>query len=236
MIYIENKKRKIERIQDEYPTAIILDITSTSDAKYAKWLSPFYPHYNVPIPFTEGLKATCVEAVWQGLKVFEGQDVDFSTFKNDTMKGLKRTVRKYGKPIGHRKGAYGKELMNYFDARMQIYLPTYKWVLDNIPYVHDTVEKIKAKSAEQDIVLLDYNTNIDFRDTSKPLSHAGLVKLYIEDKYPSNNDFYTPMTLEEIDAKKEATKKEKSQRKTHAIKVKKEAYVANDELTLFPVD
>ena len=47
MIYIENKKRKIERIQDEYPTAIILDITSTSNANYAKWLSPFFPHNNI---------------------------------------------------------------------------------------------------------------------------------------------------------------------------------------------
>ena len=83
MIYIENKKRKLERIQAEYPNAIILDITSSSDANYAKWLSPFFPHYNIPIPFTEGLKATCVEAVWQGLKVFEGHDVDFRTFKND---------------------------------------------------------------------------------------------------------------------------------------------------------
>ena len=198
MIYIENKKRKIERIEAEYPGAIILDITSSSDTNYAKWLSPFFPHKNIPIPFTEGLKATCVEAVWQGLKVFEGQDVDFKTFKNDTMKDLKRTVRKFGKPLGHRKGAYGKELLNYFDARMQIYLPTYKWVLDNVPYVHSVVEKIADKSKEQDIVLLDYNTNIDFTDISKPLSHAGLVKLYIEGRYPSPGDTFVPMTEEVI--------------------------------------
>ena len=79
---------------------------------------------NIPIPFTDGLTATCVEAVWQGLKVFDGADVDFAAFRNDTMRDLKRTVRKYGMPKGHRKGAYGKELLGYFEARMLIYLPT----------------------------------------------------------------------------------------------------------------
>ena len=28
------------------------------------------------MPFSEGYTATCVEAIWQGLKVFEGADVD----------------------------------------------------------------------------------------------------------------------------------------------------------------
>lgn len=235
MIYIENKKRKIERIEAEYPGAIILDITSSSDTNYAKWLSPFFPHRNIPIPFTEGLTATCVEAVWQGLKVFESQDVDFRTFRNDTMKDLKRTVRKFGKPLGHRKGAYGKELLNYFDARMLIYLPTYKWVLDNVPYVHAVVEKIAEKSKEQDIVLLDYNTNIDFTDTSKPLSHAGLVKLYIEGRYPSPGDTFVPMTEEELAAKKEAVKLEKKQRRAIAKKGKNEQpHSSEKEGSLFP--
>jgi len=203
MIYIENKKRKIEKIKEEYPNAIILDITSNSETRYAKILSPFYPHGNIPIPFTDGLKATCVEAVWQGLKVFENAGVDFATFNNDTMRDLKRTVRKYGMPKGHSKGAYSKELLGYFEARMLIYLPTYKWVLDNIPEVHHVIERIKAQSKIQDIVLLDYNTNIDFRDVSKPLSHAGLVKLYIDGKYPNGIDGYQPMTQEEIDILKE---------------------------------
>ena len=180
MIYVVNKKRKLEKVKEDFPNAAILDITSTSNMRYAQILSPFYPHMNIPIPFTEGLTATCVEAVWQGLKVFDGADVDFATFRNDTMHDLKRTVRKYGMPKGHRKGAYGKELLGYFEARMLIYLPTYKWVLDNVPEVHHVVKRIKEQSKIQDIVLLDYNTNIDFRDASKPLSHAGLVKLYIE--------------------------------------------------------
>ena len=193
MIYVANKKRKIEGIKKEYPGAIILDITSTSDKWYSQILSPFYPHYNIPIPFTEGLTATCVEAVWQGLKVFKDSDVDFDTFKNDTMKSLKRTSRKYGTPLGHRKGAYGNDLLDYFQARALIYLPTYKYVLDNVKEVHSVILKIKDKAQYTDIVLLDYNTNIDVYDTKKPISHAGLVKLYIEGCYPTAEEMFEQM-------------------------------------------
>lgn len=224
MIYIVNKKRKLEKIKEEFPCAVILDITSTSSMRYAQILSPFYPHMNIPIPFTEGLTATCVEAVWQGLKVFESADVDFATFRNDTMRDLKRTVRKYGMPKGHRKGAYGSELLGYFEARMLIYLPTYKWVLDNVPEVHHVVERIKEQNEIQDIVFLDYNTNIDFRDASKPLSHAGLVKLYIEGKYPNGLDDYKPMTKEELEEKK---LRDKEQRK----EIKKKAKAHKEELS-----
>lgn len=220
MIYVVNKKRKLENVKEEFPNAVILDITSTSDMRYAQILSPFYPHMNIPIPFTDGLTATCVEAVWQGLKVFEGADVDFATFRNNTMRDLKRTVRKYGMPKGHRKGAYGTELLGYFDARMLIYLPTYKWVLDNVSEVHRVVGRIKEQSKIQDIVFLDYNTNIDFRDVSKPLSHAGLVKLYIEGNYPEGLDGYTPMSKEELELKKIRDKEQKKEIKRKA-KVKK---------------
>lgn len=209
MVYIENKKRKLDRIKEQYPDADILDITSSSTTRYAQMLSPFYPHGNVPIPFSHGMTATCVEAVWQGLKVFQTVDVDFDTFKNDTMKGLKRTVRRFGKPLGHRKGVNGNELLSYFDARMLIYLPTYKWVLDNVPEVHNIVSRIAERAKEHDIVFLDYNTNIEFQDISSPLSHAGLVKLYIEGRYPKEGDKYEPLTPEEAKERKKVLKEQK---------------------------
>lgn len=181
-IYVANKKSKLENIQKRFPFALILDITSTSEYGGLRVLSPFYPHGNIPIPGMPNRKATCVEAVWQGLKVFEGCGVDYATFDNDTMKDIKRSVRKYGKPLGHK---YGDKLLNYEDARWLIYLPTYLYVLENEPTVRNTLEKIKEKLKDCDIVFLDYNTNCDLLDYSKPLSHAGLVKLYLEGKYPS---------------------------------------------------
>ena len=193
MIYIESKRRKLENIEKEYPGADILDITSASKKRYAQILSPFYPHMNIPIPFSPGFYATCVEAIWQGLKVFQNADVDFEMFNNATMKNLKRTVRRYGKPLGHRKGVYGTELLDYYTARRLIYLPTYRWVLENVEEVKNVIAKLKERNLTHDIVLLDYNTNEDFRNLSSPLSHAALVKLYIEGKYPNSDETYQPI-------------------------------------------
>ena len=105
MIQIESKRKKRENILKKYPDAIIADVTSHAEDDLIK-LSPFYPHGGIPVPFSEGVTATCVEAVWQGLKVFESADVDMKMFKNESMKNIKRTVRKFGKPLGHRKGVY----------------------------------------------------------------------------------------------------------------------------------
>lgn len=77
------------------------------------------------------MTAASVEGIWQGLKVFEHADVDVQTMQNTTMKNLKRTVRKYGVPRGHRKGVYGDQLLDYLTASHEIYLPSYKWVLEN---------------------------------------------------------------------------------------------------------
>ena len=175
----------------KYPDAILADVTSGAKDGLRK-LSPFYPHYGIPVPFSEGYTATCVEAVWQGLKVFEGSDVDVSLFQNDTMKGLKRTVRRFGKPLGHRKGVNGDELLGYIEARKQIYIPTYKWVLEH--KVADIIERLRtASNSGKTIILLDYDTNADVEDGRKPLSHASLIKAYAEGVYPFG-DCKSPQT------------------------------------------
>lgn len=130
MIAIESKRMKRETILRLHPNAIIADVTSHATDDLVK-VSPFYPHSGIPVPFSEGITATCVEAVWQGLKVFESADVDMNMFRNDTMKNIKRTVRRFGKPLGHRKGVHGTELLGYIEARKQIYIPTYYWMLEH---------------------------------------------------------------------------------------------------------
>lgn len=184
MIFLETKRKKPENILKRYPGAILADVTSKATDGLVK-LSPFYPHGGIPVPFSEGYTATCVEAIWQGLKVFEQCDVDTSLFFNNTMKGLKRTVRKYGKPLGHRKGIHGTELLGYIEARKQIYIPTYKWVLEN--KVQDIIERLREASKTKTIILLDYDTNADVENPRKPLSHASLIKAYVEGVYPYGN-------------------------------------------------
>ena len=145
MIIVESKRKKPATILRQYPDAVLADVTSGAKDDLVK-LSPFYPHGGIPVPFSEGYTATCVESIWQGLKVFEAADVDTSLFLNDTMKGLKRTVRRYGKPLGHRKGVNGTDLLGYIEARKQIYIPTYRWVLEN--KVQSIIERMREASKE----------------------------------------------------------------------------------------
>ena len=181
MIYVENKRKSLATIRAIYPDAIIIDVTSRGEEPWIK-VSPFYPHGGIPVSFSDSVFSASVEGVWQGLKVFENEDIDFSKFTNDAMKGLKRTVRKFGKPLGHRNGVYGTDLLDYGTARRKIYLPTYAWMLDN--KAADVVAQLTQMAEEGDVVLLDYDTNGDIANLKAPLSHAALVKLYIEKKNP----------------------------------------------------
>lgn len=181
MIIIESKRKKIENILKKYPDAVVADVTSQAKDGLVR-LSPFYPHGDIPVPFSEGYTAACVEGVWQGLKVFEDEDIDISMFSNDTMKNIKRTVRKHGCVLGHRKGVYGTEILGYMEAKHQIYIPTYRWMLEH--KTMDIIKRLRKASETKTIVLLDYNTCCDVDDEAKPLSHAYLVKAYAEGLYP----------------------------------------------------
>ena len=182
MIVVESKKSKRATIEKRYPNAVIIDVTSRSEDEYVKF-SPFYPHGGIPVPYSQGVYGKSVEGIWQGLKVFENTGISKAAFDNDTMKNLKRTVAKYGRVRGHQKGVFSKELLDYGTARRQIYARIYRWVLDH--KVQNLVTIIRNLSASQTVVLLDYNTNGDIDDTSTPLSHASLIKAYIEGNYPT---------------------------------------------------
>ena len=181
MIPIESKRKKSENILKKYPGDLIVDVTSNATDGLVK-LSPFYPHGGIPVPFSEGYTATCVEGIWQGLKVFENEDIDISMFLNDTMKGKKRTVRKHGRVLGHRKGVHGTEILGYVEAKHQIYIPAYRLMLEHI--VMDIIDRLRKASETKTIFLLDYNTCYNVNDETKPLSHAYLVKAYAEGLYP----------------------------------------------------
>jgi len=180
-VFVESKRKNIDKLKAQYQTAHIIDVTSKGQLPYLK-LSPFYPHGNIPVPFSPGYFSQSVEAVWQGLKVFENFDVDTDCFKIKDMKGIKRTVRKYGRVLGHRKGVHGQELLEYVPAKQLIYLPTYLWVLENC--VSDVISSLQELSQNTTVVLLDYETADDVNSATTPLSHAFLCKLFIEGKYP----------------------------------------------------
>lgn len=181
MIVIKHKSTSQASFDKRYPEYKVIDITSKADEPFVK-LSPFYPVGNIPVPLSEGYFAQSVEGIWQGLKVFESEKIDVSKFEVTTMKGLKRTVRKFGQVKGHQAGVNTTMLLPYLEARRKIYLPAYLWVLEN--KVQSVLQLIRDEAAKSPLILLDYETNGDIDNAAKPLSHAWLVKYYLEGNFP----------------------------------------------------
>jgi hypothetical protein len=73
----------------------------------------------------------------------------------------------------------GVRLLPYLEARQLIYLPSYRWVLDHC--LQDLLAELAHLASQKLVVFLDYETNCDIGNTSCPLSHAGLIKYYLEE-------------------------------------------------------
>lgn len=188
MILVESHKRKIANIQAEHPNAIIADVTSHAKDSLIR-LSPFFPHGNIPVPYSPGITSYSVEGIWQGLKVFDDEGIDEGCFDICDMRGIKRTVRKHGRVLGHQKGVWGdrEDLLDYISAKKKIYYPTYRWVLEN--YCMDIIERLRSANEHKTIILLDYNTCSDMNSLHEPISHAYLVKAYAEGLFPYEDAF-----------------------------------------------
>ena len=188
MVIVESCRKSAETLRKLYPEAEILNVTSRGDEPWVRF-SPFYPHGDIPVPLSPGVTASCVEGIWQALKVFETADVDPAKLSVTTMTGLKRTTRRLGRVLGHRTGLGGDRLLPYLDARRAIYLPAYRWVLEN--RLADEVARLKQLATTKDVVLLDYETNGDVNDLSRPLSHASLVAAYVRGEWPGCHEAAT---------------------------------------------
>ena len=103
--------------------------------------------------------------------MFAEAGIDPSKFRVRSGKDLKRTVRKYGKVLGHQdphttttvveQGMDGP-LLTYVEARLQIYLPAYDQVLAR--YTDELATLRERWTAGEKICLVDYNTNEDVYD------------------------------------------------------------------------
>ena len=170
---VKSRRTSVEKLRAQYPGASVVDVTSRGPEPWVRF-SPFFPHGGIPVPFSPGSTAMSVEGIWQGLKVFEKADVDPATLQIATMKGIKRTVRTFGKVLGHRAGLTGDLLLPYAEARRAIYVPTYRWVLEH-KFTAEVAALRKLGEGGSTVLLLDYETNCDVDDLSRPLSHASLV-------------------------------------------------------------
>jgi hypothetical protein len=182
IVVIESRRRRRASIEKAWPGALIVDVTSKGSDPWVRF-SPFFPHGSIPVPNSPGVFGQSVEGIWQGLKVFEKQDIDPPRWLVTNMRGIKRGGKSRGRVLGHRFGVGSNVLLGYGQARLQIYVPAYKWVLEN--RLSAQVASLRAESTSKTLVLLDYETNCDIDDLTGPLSHASLVKRYLEGTWPA---------------------------------------------------
>lgn len=181
-VVIESRRKTLASIEKLWPGAAIIDVTSKGAEPWVRF-SPFYPHGGVPVPNSPAVFAQSVEGLWQGLKVFEREDIDPRKWAVTNMSGIKRAGKSRGAVRGHRFGVGSDVLLGYRAARVQIYLPAYKWVLEN--RLGAQVAELRQKLTDGTLVLLDYETNASVEDLSSPLSHAALVKHHLEGSWPA---------------------------------------------------
>jgi hypothetical protein len=167
--------RRRTRLSPVYPDALILDVTSREAEPWIR-LSPFYPHGGIPVPGHPDRTSQSVEGIWQALKIFATEQEDLTKLDITTMNGIKRTVRRLGPPLGYR---FDGRLLGYEEARRLIYLPAYRWMLDD--RAAGLIDRLRELSRHQAVVLLDYTTNGDVTDLSAPLSHAALIAQRIQE-------------------------------------------------------
>ncbi|MCS7022151.1 MAG: hypothetical protein NZU63_10030 [Gemmataceae bacterium] len=183
-IIIESRRKKLDSIQKARPETLIIDMTSKGPEPWVRF-SPLYPHGGIPIPNTPDQTAWSVEGLWQGLKVFEREDIDPRKWLITDMSHIKRGGKRRGAILGHRFGVNSSILLDYRQARLLIYLPAYKWVLEH--RLQPEVALLRRLATAQPLVLLDYQTNTNVNDTSRPLSHAALIRYYLQDSWPTDD-------------------------------------------------
>lgn len=180
-IVVESRRKKPETLAKLWPGAALIDVTSKGPHPWVRF-SPFFAHGGVPIPNTPNATGASVEGVWQGLKVFEHEDVDPGKWAITDMRNIKRAGGRRGAVKGHRFGVGSAILLGYRDARYHIYLPAYRWVLEN--RLAAELAQLADVAKTGTLVLLDYETNADVNDLSAPLSHAALVRHVLEGTWP----------------------------------------------------
>ena len=217
-IFIAHRKRQAKSLLEEFGAVPVFDVTFAGQDPLFSTLSPMYPHGDLPVPFTEGqLSANSLEAIWQGLKVFEheGARLDQAFLSKSGCKNIKRPASKQrGRILGHQQGNQAnKPLLSIIEARAQIYAPTYLWQLEH--HCHEALAALRQALEHSDIVLLEAGTASDIRDIFTPMPHSQLLRLYLLDQYPDCDQPWQPYTRAEHEADLERHKREQKARIAH---------------------
>lgn len=122
-----------------------------------------------------------LKGFWQGLKVFELEDIDPKKWAVTKMSGIKRSGKSRGAVRGHRFGIGSDVLLGYQDARMQIYLPAQVGLGESS---FGTSCTIAVDCVPEYLSFARLRDERRRQRPIKPLSHAALVKCYLVEAWP----------------------------------------------------
>lgn len=231
-IFIANRRRLPKTLRAEFGDIPFFDVTFAGRDPLFSKLSPMYPHGDLPVPYTEGtLTANSLEAIWQGLKVFEheGALLDVAALAKSGDKNIKRPPNeRRGKILGHQRGLHPERpLLSLIEARAFIYAPLYLWQLKH--HCSKAIDALRKALEQSDILLLEAGTASNVRDIFTPMPHSELLRLYLQDQYPKcgENHPWEPYTKVEHEADIKRRKQEskarlaaqKERRKQHGAAV-----------------
>lgn len=182
MIKLEMVNKKEKHGLKYNSNAIIIDITKGIFKK----LNPYYRYGDIPVSFTPNLFAMSLASMWQALKVYEKEGVNLSILKESHVNKVCRD-NNLGELKGYNRGAYGHVIYDEMEARKQIYVPTYKWILDY--KANDLINFIRTQSEKKEVVILDKYIGSDIFNVNQPISNAYLIKAYAEGLYPYEDVF-----------------------------------------------
>lgn len=153
----------------QYPNAILIDMTTIDEKNAFSKLSPYYPHGEIPIPNTHNLCLNSVNEVWQKLCVKSQDNLSRLEYKN----------------LKFRKGLKINEYWTYTEARREIFIPLYCWMLENKAF--KIIEFLRKQLLTTTIVIVDKSINCNIDNIEEPLSCAFLLKAYIKGTEPYQN-------------------------------------------------
>ena len=183
--------------------SLVVNGTSYAGGEYRQF-SPRYPVGGIPMPPCYGRddlivgskESKSVEGIWEGLKMLptKNEGIESDRFLKDGgatgfTRGGKQAKSVKGSGVTHY-GGNAKQLgqlgldgssFGYVAARKEIYLPTYKWVLDY--KLQEPVQKLRLKvkglKDTQHLYLLDANVKCSIESEDTRLSHAQLLRNYL---------------------------------------------------------
>lgn len=213
-IFIANRNRRPAGLLQEFGRIPKFDVTALTHDPRLLPLSPFYPHGRIPVAFTDRkLTGVSLEAIWNGLKVFEHEGADFTKFECESRMVVRRPGKQgRGRLLGFQQGSFAERpLLTELEARGYIYAPTFWHILAY--RCTATVDFLRTQIERVDIVLLDHSSEHNRRDLEFPLMTSVLLRDYLLGRYPKPKpEYWQPFTEAERRAERERLRAEQTAR------------------------